>query len=155
MLKKIILIGIAIIVLILASLILFNIIIGVEQRKALEHLEIELISVSLNEIGITGVKLGILLDMYNPNDVIATLDKASYEIWFNDNPLGSGVIDQQVDIPPFSSREVKTNFEMSYGEVGETIITALTEDEHIWRLKGVAHYETILGTIDIPFDIVR
>lgn len=155
MIKKIIIVAVGIVAIAVIGLFLFNLVIELEQRKALEHLEIELISVSLSQIELSGIKLGILLDMYNPNEVTATLDKASYEIWFNDNSLGSGTIDQLTDIPPYTSREVKTNFEISYIEAGETVITALTEEEHIWRIKGVAHYETVMGTIDIPFDIVR
>lgn len=143
------------IIIIVSGIFLFNSIIEVEKRQALENVQIEFVSIVLDEIGITGIELGISIDMYNPNDVTATLDKADYEIWFNDNKLGNGVIEQQTDIPPYTSREIKTDFKMGYSEVGETVLAALTEEEHKWRIKGVAHYDTILGTIDMPFDITR
>jgi len=93
--------------------------------------------------------------MYNPNDVTATLDRSKYELWFNENYLGKGSIEEKTDIPPFTSRLVHSEFSLSYAEVGNTIVSALIEEENTWRIQGTAHYDSILGTIDIPFDIVR
>ena len=127
----------------------------IEQRKALEDIQIEFVDVSIKSIGISGIELKVLLGMYNPNDVIATLDKSEYGLWFNDNYLGQGKIQHKIDILPFTSKQIETNFTLSYAEVGETIVSALTDDQHTWRIKGIAYYDSILGTINIPFDIVR
>ena len=137
------------------GIVLLNIVVEVEQRKALENIQVEFADVSIQGIGLTGVNLEVALDMYNPNDVTATLDRSEYELWFNENHLGKGSIDEKTDIPPFTSRLVHSEFNMSYAEVGNTIVSALTEEEHTWRIQGTAHYDSILGTIDIPFDIVR
>jgi len=140
---------------ILIGILLLNVVVEVEQRKALENIQIEFADVAIRNIGLTSVMLDISLDMYNPNDVIATLDRSEYELWFNDNYLGKGVIEQETDIPPLTSRLVDTGFDLSYVEAGETVISALTEEQHTWRIKGVAHYDSIIGTIDMPFDIIR
>lgn len=137
------------------GIVLLNIVVEVEQRKALENIQVEFADVSIQDIGLTGVNLEVALDMYNPNDVTATLDRSEYELWFNENHLGKGSIEEKTDIPPFTSRLVRSEFNMSYAEVGNTIVSALTEEEHTWRIQGTAHYDSILGTIDIPFDIVR
>lgn len=154
-LKVIIFIVIIIVIIIIGSLIAFSVLIEVEKRQSLEQLQIQLVDVTFKGISLTHVTLDIVLDMYNPNDITATLDQASYQIWFNDNELGYGIIDQQTDIPPFESRTVKSEIDLNFNELGETIISALSEKENTWRIKGMAHYDTILGTIDIPFDIVR
>ena len=140
---------------VIIGFLLLNIAVEVEQRKALESIQIEFVDVALKDIGLTDVGLEISLDMYNPNDVVATLDRSEYEVWFNDNYLGEGLILQETDIPPFTSRQVDTEFNLSYLEAGDTVISAFTEEEHTWRIKGTAHYDSILGTIDIPFDIIR
>lgn len=146
--------GIIVAVSIIGILVL-NIILDIEERKALEDIQIEFAAVSIQRIGITGVELNVLLGMYNPNDVSATLDKSEYELWFNDNYLGQGTIQQETEIPPLTSKQIDTEFNLSYAEVGETVISALTEEQYTWRIKGTAYYDSILGTIDIPFDIVR
>ena len=139
----------------IVGFLLLNIVVEVEQRKALQNIQIEFVDVAVKDIGLTDVGLEISLDMYNPNDVVATLDKSTYELWFNDNYLGEGIILQETDILPFTSRQVDTEFNLSYLEAGDTVISALTEEQHTWRIKGTAHYDSILGTIDIPFDIIR
>ena len=139
----------------IVGFLLLNIAVEVEQRKSLESIQIEFVDVAVKDIGLTDVGLEISLDMYNPNDVVATLDRSEYELWFNDNYLGEGTILHETDIPPFTSRQVDTEFNLSYLEAGDTVISAFTEEQHTWRIKGIAHYDSILGTIDIPFDIVR
>ena len=139
----------------ITGFLLLGMAVEVEQRKALENIQIEFVDVAVKDIGFTDVGLEISLDMYNPNDVIATLDRSEYELWFNDNYLGEGAILQETNISPFTSRQVDTEFNLSYLEAGDTVISALTEEQHVWRIKGIAHYDSILGTIDIPFDIIR
>ena len=76
----------------------------IEQRKALEDIQISFHDASLEDLGLSGATLNLALRMYNPNDVTATLDRFDYELWFNDNYLGSGATHQRVDIPPLTSR---------------------------------------------------
>ena len=153
---KLILVASGIVVIVATvGFLLLNIAVEVEQRKSLENVKIEFVDVAVKDIGLTDVGLEISLDMYNPNDVVATLDRSEYELWFNDNYLGKGIILQETDIPPFTSRQVDTEFNLSYLEAGDTVISAFTEEQHTWRIKGTAHYDSILGTIDIPFDIIR
>ena len=140
---------------VISSLLLLNMVVEVEQRKALENIQIELVDITIRGIGLAGVNLDVSLDMYNPNDVIATLDRSEYGLWFNGNYLGDGTIQQEIDIPPFTSRQIHTEFSLNYAEVGKTVISALTEEQHTWRIKGIAHYDSVLGTLDIPFDIIR
>ncbi len=144
-----------ILIAVIIGILLLNVVVEVEQRKALENIQIEFVDVAVKDIGFIDVGLEISLDMYNPNDVVATLDRSEFELWFNDNYLGEGTILQETDIPPFASRQVDTEFNLSYLEAGDTVISALTEEQHIWRIKGTAHYDSVLGTIDIPFDIIR
>jgi len=141
-------IGIVIIVLIFTST-------EINQRKALENVQITLQEVQIQSFSLSGASLKLFLNMYNPNDITTTLDRADYEIWFNENSLGTGIIDKRVDIPPLESRTVDTDFSLSFAGVGQSVISALTEDEMTWRISGIAYYDTIFGPIEIPFDITQ
>ena len=127
----------------------------IEQRKALENVQITLQEVRLQNIGFTGASVKLFLNMYNPNEITTTLDRADYDIWFNENRLGSGNINKRVDIPPLESRIVDTDFDLNFEGIGQSVISALTENEMIWRISGIAYYDTIFGPIEIPFDITQ
>lgn len=126
-----------------------------EQRKALEDVDISFHAATLQDIGFSGATLDLALEMYNPNDITATLDKADYDLWFNDNFLGHGFTHQRVDIPPLTSRIVRTEFDLDFTGAGQSVISALTQGEATWRLAGTAYYDTVIGTLNIPFDITQ
>ena len=127
----------------------------IEQRKALEDVEISFHQATLKDIGFSGATLDLSLEMYNPNEITATLDKADYDLWFNENFLGHGFTNQRIDIPPLTSRIINTEFDLDFTGAGESIISVLTQGEASWRLAGTAYYDTIFGTMNIPFDISR
>ena len=127
----------------------------IEQRKALEDVQISFHAATLQDIGFSGATLDLALEMYNPNDIIATLDKADYDVWFNDNFLGHGFTHERVDIPPLTSKIVHTEFDLDFSGAGQSIISALTQGEATWRLAGTAYYDTVIGTLNIPFDITQ
>lgn len=127
----------------------------IEQRKTLEEIEISFHEARLKDIGFRGATLDLSLNMYNPNDITATLDRAVYDLWFNDNYLGSGETHQRLDIPPLESKIAKTDFDLSFEGAGRSIISAITLGEVSWRIEGIAYYDTPIGTIEIPFDITK
>lgn len=125
----------------------------VRQREALRTVQISFDGVSVKSIGLTGASLDIRLRMYNPNTITATLDRADYDLYGNNNHLGNGVIPQRVDIPAGASRTVTTDFNLSYGGAAGVIWSALKEGRVSWRIRGTAHFDTPLGTISVPFDV--
>ena len=148
------LIGIAAAVVIVAYVAIFTFT-EIEQRKALEDIQISFHEASLQDIDFSGATLNLSLSMYNPNDITATLDRVDYEIWFNDNYLGNGFTHERVDIPPLTSKIATTNFDLDFGGAGMAIISAITEEEYSWHITGTAFYDTIFGTMNIPFDITQ
>ena len=127
----------------------------IEQRKALEDIQISFHDATLKDIGFSGATVNLSLSMYNPNDITATLDRADYDLWFNENYLGSGITQKRVDIPPLESRIAATDFDLDFGGAGSSIISAITEGKASWRISGTAYYDTIFGTMNIPFDITK
>jgi len=125
----------------------------VRQREALRTVQISFDGVGVRSIGLTGASLDIRLRMYNPNTITATLDRANYDLYGNNNHLGNGVIPQRIDIPAGSSRTVTTDFSLSYGGGAPVIWSALREGRVSWRIRGTAYFDTPLGTISVPFDV--
>jgi LEA14-like dessication related protein len=125
----------------------------VGQREALRAVQISFDGADLKNVGLTSATLVIRLRMYNPNSITATLDRANYDLWGNENHLGSGVISERTDIPPGSMRTVATDFDLSYVGTAGVIWSVLKEGKVSWRITGTAYFDTPLGTMNVPFDI--
>lgn len=127
----------------------------IEQRKALENVEISLYDINLNDVGFSGISLHLVLDMYNPNDVTATLDRADFDVWVNENFVGTGHIEDRVDIPSQTIRKATTDFDANFYGTLKSGLSAILEKQIRLKISGEAHYDTILGTLDIPFTVSR
>jgi len=123
-----------------------------EKRAALENCKITLYDVRVKSIGWTGATLEVVFQIYNPNDVTATLDRVDYELYGNGEYLGQGSIDRSVDIPPHSTRYVSSTFNLDYSGALKTIWSALKQGNVQWRVKGRVHIDTPIGTLNIPFE---
>lgn len=124
----------------------------VRQREALRDVIVSVDDVGVGSIGLTGATLNIRLNMYNPNSITATLDRVDYQIYGNNNFIGNGNINQRIDIPPGRTEYVTTDFHLSYGGALRVIWSAIRQGDVNWRVTGIAHFDTPLGTLNIPFD---
>jgi len=127
----------------------------ISQRQALEDIQISLQGVDFTRIGFTSATLSISLDMSNPNDITATLDRVDYDIHLNGNYIGSGQITSKTNIPAHSSTTVKTNFDVTYGGIAKSLISAISDQQTTVRFSGNAFYDTPFGSITIPFSLTR
>jgi LEA14-like dessication related protein len=84
------------------------------KREALRSCQISIADVSVKSLGPTNTTLEIKLNIYNPNSIPATLDRASYSLYANEVYLGNGTIPRKYDIPPGSTVTIVTPFELSY-----------------------------------------
>jgi len=143
---------VALVIVLIAIGAIFFIFQEVQKREALRNCEINLADVSVKSIGLTSATLNIKLRIYNPNTVTATLDRADYSLYGNENYLGDGTITKRVDIPPGGTTTVTSPFELSYSGAARVIWSALTEGTIKWKIIGTAYIDTPLGTLTIPFE---
>jgi len=125
-----------------------------QKRVALQNCEISLANVRVVSIGLTSAKLEVVLRIYNPNDVTATLDRIDYELYGNGEFLGNGEFIRRVDIPPHNSKLVSSYFTLDYTGALKTIWSAIKRGDVMWKIKGIAYIDTPIGTLDIPFEKV-
>jgi len=121
------------------------------KREAIKSCRITLAGVSVKSIGLTSMSLEVKLRIYNPNSVIATVDRATYSLYADDIYLGDGTI-PRTDIPPGGTATVTTPFELSYSGALSAIWSYLKTGNVTWRIRGVAYFDTPLGPLTAPFE---
>jgi len=147
-------IGIAVIVVLIVGIYFSQ---QVQQREALQNVQISLGGINLKSLGLTSAILGLSLNMYNPNNsVTATLDRTEYQLYANGNELANGEIPNRYDIPPTSTVTVPTDVTVSYIDSLGAVFSALKNGAVSWEMKGTAYVEMpILGTVSVPYDFQK
>ncbi len=112
--------------------------------------------IRLHDIGLKGATIDIVLDIYNPNSVSITFDRANFDIFMNDVKVGSGNIPHQLIIPPHSSKRVPSTTSISYGGTlggtWEYVKSKIEGREVVMTIKGNVYIDVpVLGDITIPF----
>jgi LEA14-like dessication related protein len=126
----------------------------VQQPEALRNVQISLSSAEAQNLGSTSATLVLHLNMHNPNSVTATLDRVNYSLYGNGYYLGDGSISSTTDIPAGQSKTISTTFTLSYSGELTTLWSYLTQGFKVrWRMTGGAHFDTSIGTFDVPFDV--
>jgi hypothetical protein len=122
-----------------------------EQIKALKDTDITVRDIEVNEVSSEVVDLNITLDIYNPNDVTARLERMNYSIYANAVRLGSGSFEEPVEIPPQEGRRTSTNFTAQPTSLPSATLGALMEGGVVWRVEGIVYIDTPLGAIEQSF----
>ena len=124
-----------------------------EQAEALKDTDISLSGIEVNGISSEAIDLNITLDIYNPNDVTARLERMDYNVYANDVRVGSGSFEESVEIPSNEGRRTSTNFVAQLSSVPSAILNALVIGEVLWSVEGVVYFGTPLGTIEQSFAV--
>lgn len=129
----------------------------IQQREALQNVQISLGGIDLKSLGLTSATLRLTLNMYNPNNsVTATLDRTEYQLFANGNELANGEIPNRYDIPPTGTITVPTDVTVSYLDSLRAVFSAFNNGEINWEMKGIAYFEIpIIGAIQIPYDFTK
>jgi len=129
----------------------------IQQREALQNVQISLGVIDLKSLGLTSATLGLSLNMYNPNNsVTAILDRTEYQLYANGNELANGEIPNRYDIPPTSTITVPMDVTVSYLDSLRAVFSAFNNGQINWEMKGMAYFEMpILGAIPIPYDFTK
>ena len=125
----------------------------IQQRRALEDVQVSVDGVELVSLNLTSATLNISLRFTNPNTNAATLDRTDYTLYINNINVGSGQNLEKATIPAEGSLVIPQLFTISYSGGLQTIWTFLQQGGADWRLVGTAYFDTFLGTVSVPYDL--
>ncbi len=125
----------------------------VQQRDALKNIQYSLNGVQVESINLSSATLNLSLLLTNPNSNPATLDRTDFTVFINNISLGSGQNLQKVTIPAGASQDVQILFTVLYKGAAITAWSYLTTRNAEWRLVGTAYFDTLLGTVSVPYNI--
>lgn len=148
---------IAILIIAMAFIAGFWILHQIKQREALRDAQISIEKVDLRPTS-NGEIFDVTFKIYNPDNIIATLDNMVFYLYGNNNYLGNGTINQGIDIPPGESRNATAEFNILSGSSVGTIMSIIELRKLDLKIIGHVHVNIAsLKTIDVPFqfDIVK
>ncbi|MDW7731938.1 MAG: LEA type 2 family protein [Methanolobus sp.] len=122
-----------------------------EEIQTLKDTDISVAGIQINEISSEVIDLNLTLDIYNPNDVNARLERMNYTVYANEVRIGSGSFEEPVVIPPNEGRRTSTNFAGQPTSVPAAVISSLLRSEVVWSVEGTVFFDTPLGTLEQSF----
>jgi len=125
------------------------------QRRAIRNLEIDVVGVKLEGIGLSGVTLDLTLLLYNPGGIKAVLDRMELDVYVNDVYLGHASVPRRVDIPPGRSRTASVEVNVPYADAVKAAISALRSGRVNVRVEGTAYVKVLGITIGVPVSLSR
>ena len=125
------------------------------QRLALVNCKYSFHDIAPVNIGLTSLDLRLGIKIDNPNSVNVILDSLGFDFFINENRIFQGTASNRLEIPTGTSSILEQVISISYFEAGAAIIKAIKDNRADYRLTGTAHYDTPIGRLAFPVDIVR
>lgn len=120
------------------------------QRQAIQQARFHLKSISVGGLDLSGANLLLTLELENPTTTAIVLDRLDYTLFVNDRRIVAGFTDRRATVPPGEVRPVTFDTYVRYADLGEQARTVLRQGLSSWRLEGVGHFDTPVGTVDYP-----
>jgi LEA14-like dessication related protein len=129
---------------------------GYTAGPIMQKPQVSVYDVTFRGVGLRGTDWDITLDIYNPNSVPITFDRATFNVYINNANVGTGNILQTLSIPANSHAYPRVTVTVSYGGglVGgwEYIKGKLGGGRVQLKLEGNAYVNVpVLGDVAIPF----
>ena len=124
-----------------------------QQRASLRNVQIGVDGVQVESANLTSASLIISLRITNPNTNAVTIDRTDYTLFINNISLGSGQNQQMVTIPAGGSAVIPQPFTVSFSGAAQSIWSYIVQGGVEYRLVGTAYFDTLLGTVGVPYDI--
>lgn len=125
------------------------------QRQAIQQAQFSFRSAMLTGVDLSGANLRITLELANPTETAIVLDRLDYTLYVNDQRAVSGYTTEQVRVPPGEARPLAFSTHLRYADVGNQLRHILQSGLVSYRLSGVGHFDTPIGTIDYPLELFK
>ncbi len=120
------------------------------EYVAARNVEVEIVDVSIEQVGLASSVLSIKLKFANPTGYetpVFWVD--SYSIYVNGKYVGSGSL-PQTRIPASSTIYATTKVTLEHARVGEGVVSAIRAGKFTLTIEGVIEAKILFGIIPIP-----
>ncbi len=126
----------------------------VAKRKALKDCEFDLVDVEVKGVSLSDVDLVVELGVYNPNDVEVIVDRFSYKLWSDKNPVAEGWHRRQEKIPPGENRVIAFTLKTPLKNLGRGVLNQLRNRGDVtYTLQATVYVNTFFGELEIPVTV--
>ena len=125
------------------------------QRLGIVNCNYAFNDISPVQVGLTSMDLKLSIQVDNPNPAAVILDQLGFDFFVNENRIFQGLMEERMEIPSRGSSILDHIITLSYLDVGAAIVEAIKEKKASYRLTGKAYYNTPLGRLEFPVDIVK
>ncbi len=125
------------------------------QRIALKNCEFRLAGTVIKELALTYLKLGIIIDVTNPNSIDVVLDRMRFDLYINDTKVANATSNLKTTIASGASVKVTPVVTLDYAQVGAAIISAIKNLSANYTVIGTVYFDTPIGSFSFPVTIVK
>lgn len=118
------------------------------ENSAFSRPTVEVTGVQVLSAGLSGAELGIYFQANNPNPIGLTMSGLEYEVFLNDQSIGSGKNQRPISLPKRGASSFSVTYEFSTQELLQAGIAALGERDHEVRIDAVIQIDTPLTVLE-------
>ena len=113
--------------------------------------------INLTKISIEDTKLILVLEMKNNNPIALDVDALDYELFANDNKVGTGNLQEGQKIRVESGQSTKFEIPLQVSGLGvlSAALEMLASNNIEYHIKGTIVLNTMFGKISYPLDIKK
>jgi len=126
---------------------------SLKERLAIKECKFSLLSVNPHSFTFSNLKVDFNINIDNPNNVDAVLDKFVYKFYANNTQVFSGTTGNKVEVEAKKSAQFATTITLEYSTIGQAMAEAMRLGSAAYRIDARAYVNTILGEISYPVSI--
>lgn len=126
----------------------------ISKRKALKDCEFDLADVAVKDVSLSDVNLLVKLSVYNPNDTEVIVDRFSYKLWSDKNPIAEGWHRQQEKVGPGEEKVIAVTMKTPLKNLGKGVLNQLRNKGNVtYTLQATVYLKTFFGELEIPVTV--
>ena len=124
---------------------------SIAQNVGFSNPEVEVTGVQLQELGLSGLTLGIYFQANNPNPIGLEVETLQYEVFFDGNRVGAGENQRPIALPARGASSFSVTYSLTPKEALRAGIAVVGGGEHKVEIKADLGISTPIGVL--PFSV--
>lgn len=114
---------------------------------------IDLDSIKVKRINLSGANLEAKLKVGNPNDSRFGVDRLSFGLSLGGSDFINGKVEEAGDIKPDETKTFILPIKIDFADFAGALFNTLRDKKADFRLKGTIKFATVFGDINLPYDM--